>query len=415
MLRFTNCCLVAIGGLGLAAADAGAQRLLSLEGIELRGSVRVVEYGAGECNVIERSETAVEYERKRANHGQPLDIWQVDVAVYNGSGRWLDHVIARYQIESAWPPCTNWSQPAAGRYPALVEWAGAAGHIQESGRNVVAPEETLSVTHFIIVFHEDEPPRFENWSLQYDLGELAAVPVVEAGNAGRTPAGRRAGTTEAAAVRESSRLQTTPEPNLPEGPICTGRASSEGCWAEISNHPGCYLWNPGPREGFSANWSGGCSQGFAEGRGEITWEWNDGSAIDSGLLRGGRREGFHVIDWSDGERYEGSYVNDERQGTWTFIWADGTRDVGPMVDDERHGAWTVTFDGGSRGEGPYVNGEKHGTWTLFRENRSDNVVREVGPYVNDELHGTWTGYDASGNVVGTMRFENGRRVRGSGS
>ena len=198
----------------------------------------------------------------------------------------------------------------------------------------------------------------------------------------------------------------------PDGPICTGRASSEGCWAEASNHPGCYLWNPGPREGFSANWSGECVEGFAEGRGEITWRWNDGSATDSGLLRGGRREGFHVIDWSDGERYEGSYVNGERQGTWTFIWEDGTRDVGPMVNDERHGAWTVTFDDGSRGEGSYVNGEKHGIWTIFHESRSDNVVREVGPYVNDERHGAWTGYDASGDVVGTLRYENGRLVSG---
>ena len=88
----------------------------------------------------------------------------------------------------------------------------------------------------------------------------------------------------------------------PEGPICTGSASSEGCWAEISNHPGCYLWNPGPQEGFSANWSGECSEGVAEGRGEITWSWNDGSSTETGLLQGGRREGFHVINWSEGPR-----------------------------------------------------------------------------------------------------------------
>ena len=200
---------------------------------------------------------------------------------------------------------------------------------------------------------------------------------------------------------------------VPEGPVCTGSASSEGCWAEISNHPGCYLWNPGPREGFSAHWSGECSEGFAEGRGEVTWRWNDGSATDSGLFRGGRREGFHVIDWSDGERYEGSYVNGERQGTWTFIWEDGTRDVGPYVNGQRHGNWTESYADGSRGEGPYVNGERHGTWTIFRED--GDVGREVGPYVNGERHGVWTGYDQSGNRMGTVRFENGRQVGGSRS
>ena len=130
-----------------------------------------------------------------------------------------------------------------------------------------------------------------------------------------------------------------------EGPICTGRASSEGCWAEISNHPGCYLWNPGLQEDSSANWSGECSEGFAEGRGEVTWSWNDGSATETGLLQGGRREGFHVI----------------------------------------------------------IRGRAG----------DDNVVREEGSYVNDELHGTWIGYDASGNVVGTLRYENGELVSGS--
>ena len=197
-----------------------------------------------------------------------------------------------------------------------------------------------------------------------------------------------------------------------DGLICTGSASSEGCWAEIANHPGCYLWNPGPRDGVSVIWSGECSDGFAEGSGDARWQWNDGSAIESGLFQSGKREGFHVVNWSDGERYEGSYVSDERQGTWTFIWENGTRDVGPMVNDERHGNWTVTFADDSRGEGPYVNGEMHGSWTIFHDDRSDNVVREVGPYVNDERHGTWTGYDASANVVGTIRFENGRRVGG---
>ena len=171
----------------------------------------------------------------------------------------------------------------------------------------------------------------------------------------------------------------------PEGPICTGRASSEGCWAEISNHPGCYLWNPGPREGFSANWSGECSEGFAEGRGEVTWQWNDGSSIESGLLQGGQREGFHVINWSSGDRSEGSYMNGELHGTWTLIWEDGTRDVGPYVNGERHGNWAESYEDGTRGEGPYVNGERHGTWTY---------------------------YDQDGSRMGTQRYENGRRVGG---
>ena len=267
---------------------------------------------------------------------------------------------------------------------------------------------------------DPEDPRFQGFSVgfgtDFDAAEMQATTINQRFSSQNDGSGFEVLLRETWGIAEGALAEVSaPEPNLPEGPICTGEASSEGCWAEISNHPGCYLWNPGPREGFSANWSGACSEGFAEGRGEVTWRWNGGSATDAGLFQRGRREGFHVINWSDGERYEGSYVDDERQGTWTFIWENGTRDVGPMVDDERHGTWTVTFDDGSRGEGPYVNGQKQGTWTRYHEGRGDNVVREVGPYVNDERHGAWTGYDASGNVVGTLRFENGRQVGGSGS
>ena len=35
--------------------------------------------------------------------------------------------------------------------------------------------------------------------------------------------------------------------------------------------------------------------------------------------------------------------------------------------------------------------------------------------MNGEKHGVWTGYDQSGNQVGTIRFENGRRIGGSES
>ena len=107
-------------------------------------------------------------------------------------------------------------------------------------------------------------------------------------------------------------------------------------------------------------------------------------------------------------------MNGERHGTWTLIWEDGTRSIGPYVSGERHGNWRISFGDGSQGEGPYVDGEMHGKWTIFHEGRGDNVVREVGSYVKDERHGIWTGYDASGNVVGTIRFENGRQVGGSG-
>lgn len=83
------------------------------------------------------------------------------------------------------------------------------------------------------------------------------------------------------------------------------------------------------------------------------------------------------------------------------------------MNAEQHGTWTVlTQDGRDRQVGPYMNGKRDGIWILYWG--AGEVGRQVGPDVNDERHGTWTGYDQSGNRLGTIRYENGRRVGGSG-
>ena len=158
------------------AADARAQQLLEIDGIELRGEAQLVMSGGGTCNVLE-SDTS--YEAKKDNHGAPMDIWRLDFTVRNGSGRWLDHLIARFQIDSEWPECTNWDGPDAGTFEQPIEWADSIGHIQESGRNVVAPGRTLTETRYFIVLRGDPEPRFSNWSMDFDFA--AAPPTSDSG------------------------------------------------------------------------------------------------------------------------------------------------------------------------------------------------------------------------------------------
>ena len=114
-------------------------------------------------------ETDTLYEEKKANHDAPMDIWRLDFSVHNRSGKWLDHLIARYEIDSEWPQCTNWDK-AGLREPLFVEWADVSGNIQKSGRNVVAPDEILTETRYIIVLQGDPPPRFVRWSMDFDFG-----------------------------------------------------------------------------------------------------------------------------------------------------------------------------------------------------------------------------------------------------
>ncbi len=160
----------------LLAPDGHAKQLLEVDGIVLRGTTRLVARGAGTCRVLESHHSADMYERMKVNHGQPLDVWQLDFSVHNGSGKRLDHLIARFSIAAEHPPCTNWDGPA-GSYPEPVQWGGTIGHIQRSGTPwVVAPGETLKTKRFMIVFHTDEPPRFSNWSVDYTFAAPSKPP-----------------------------------------------------------------------------------------------------------------------------------------------------------------------------------------------------------------------------------------------
>ena len=159
----------------LLVTDGHAKRLLEVDGIVLNGTAQLVAPKAGTCRVLESHYPEEVYERMKVNHGQPLDVWQLDFSVHNGSGKRLDHLIARFSIAAEWPPCTNWDGPS-GSYSEPVQWGGTIGNIQRSGTPwVVAPGETLKTTRFMIVFHEDQP-RFNDWSVDYTFADSSKQP-----------------------------------------------------------------------------------------------------------------------------------------------------------------------------------------------------------------------------------------------
>ena len=168
--------------LPVLAACADGKQLLEVDGVELHGEAQRVMSGGGTCNVLE-SDTA--YEAKKENHGAPMDVWRLDFSVHNGSGRWLDRLIARFQIDLEWPDCTNWDGPDAGEFAQNIEWADSIGSIQESGRNVVSPGQTLTETRFLIVLRGDPEPRFSNWSMDFDFA--AAPPPADSGSPASVP------------------------------------------------------------------------------------------------------------------------------------------------------------------------------------------------------------------------------------
>ena len=315
----------------MVAADAPARRLLETDGIELRGTARVVAYGSATCHVLEEKYSAEEYARLKENEGKPLDVWQLDFSVYNGSGKALDHLIALYGIDAPWPPCTNWSDNPGG-YAGTASWGGATGHIQRSAAPYsVAPGETVTEEIFIIVFHEDAP-RFDDWRVSFTFAEgVHATPGAQPPQPQAAPP----------APAQAAAPQPAQAPGLPSGisagETCAGKPEKSSCWKELADQPGCYVWDDSLKPDQTVTWSAECAGGLAEGTGELTWVWGsdrEESATSTGQLQQGKRHGHWVSRYADGDVSEGPYVEGQRHGQGVIRRADGSVRVMTWVNGE---------------------------------------------------------------------------------
>ena len=128
--------------------------------------------------------------------------------------------------------------------------------------------------------------------------------------------------------------------NLPDEEICSGYYSSEGCWMETANHPGCYLWNPYPQDDEAVRWSGECADGYANGRGETTWYQNNDP---------------------DDSRWEGNFVEGVQHGVWTYYDEDG-QEIGTIRYLVPGGA--TVAENLSASDAVRDNGSPYDTWTV---------------------------------------------------
>ena len=93
---------------------ARAEVLYQKDGVQLRGTARIITYDAAVCRVREENHTEAEYEAIKGNDGQPLHVWQLDYSAHNGTGKALSYLRADFEIESEHPPCTNWTGEGPG-------------------------------------------------------------------------------------------------------------------------------------------------------------------------------------------------------------------------------------------------------------------------------------------------------------
>lgn len=342
MYRFGAHCLAAVVLVPAMVTTLYAQRLFESDEIELRSSTRIVAYGAGTCVVSEERETAAAYEEKKAHHGQPIDIWQLDFSVYNGSGRPFDDLVAVYRVEAAPLPCTDLNLTTSVERPGPVARGNADGQLLRRA-DQTAPGESVTGTSYVWASRDDEP-RFASWTVDYSL---ASAPGEDA------PHGMR--------------VIRSPDGTVDHGPYVDDRR--QGNWIiRFSNglvEEGSYI--AGRRHG---PWVVTFPDGVVE----------EGSFVD------GKREGRWIVRFPIGTVEEGPYVAGRKQGWWTVRFKAGPTEGGPYVDGRKHGRWTIRFPDETVEEGPYVDGVRHGHWVI----RFANGVLEEGPYEEDTRHGRWT-------------------------
>ena len=183
---------------------------------------------------------------------------------------------------------------------------------------------------------------------------------------------------------------------------CQGQPKGAACWMELSNHPGCYVWNPYLQPDETVTWAGVCAEGWAQGTGTLIWVWDEGqeTAEDTGRLQAGKRHGQWILRDSNGSVQEGPYVEGKRHGQWVLRAADGSVQEGAYAEGKRHGQWVLRGPNGIVQEGPYVEGKRHGPWVL--RDAYENVAE--GSYVKGKTPGRVDLRNRTGRVVGSVVF-----------
>lgn len=175
---------------------------------------------------------------------------------------------------------------------------------------------------------------------------------------------------------------------------CTGKSRGAECWMEVTDHPGCYVWNPNLQSDETVTWTGKCAGGQAQGGGTLKWIWDGAkkSSESTGHLKDGTEHGQWVNRFMNGSVHEGPYVEGKRHGQWVERFADGVAAEGPWVEDKRHGQWILRYPNGDVWQGPFVNGKRHGDWI----ERSAEGTSRLGPYVEGTKQGDWVEHDEDG-------------------
>ena len=396
-----------VGSWILWGSSLQAEILYDRDGIQLQGTARILLYKAAVCRVLEASHSEAKYEAMKANDGQALHLWQLDYSAYNGTGRPLSRLRASFNIESEWPPCTNWSGPEAGwqesidspDYSQPLRWVGGFQDLHKP--EGMAADEVVREKIYLLVFHQQQP-RFKNWSVDFTFGEPDKI-----ARPAPLPTEKAAVSPSESGPDRGQKVRTGSPSSFQNEPTCAGKPKGSKCWMELANQPGCHVWNEYLAPDETVAGKAECVEGVAQGSVNLKWVWNNGknSMEGTGHLQEGKRHGRWVERRAHGTVWEGPYVEGERHGRWVIRDADGGVWEGPYAEGMTVGRWVGRLANGGVWGGTHVEGKRHGRWVI---RDADGTVLE-GPYVEGKRHGRWVTRWADGSTYVPI-YNRGERV-----
>ena len=114
------------------------------------------------------------------------------------------------------------------------------------------------------------------------------------------------------------------------------------------------------------------------------------------------REGFGIMTYPDGTKYEGEFKDGLKNGPGTETYKDGEKYQGDWRDGLRNGYGTFIFPNGTKYEGEFKDGLRNGQGTLILS----NGIQGIGEW-KDGKPWNITEYNKNGDTKG--RWMNGAK------
>jgi hypothetical protein len=129
-----------------------------------------------------------------------------------------------------------------------------------------------------------------------------------------------------------------------------------------------------------SSYAGPCLNGLAGGEGRAS-----GIATYEGGFKAGRKHGYGVKAWPNGDRYEGSFADGKKEGQGKYSWGRGPwrgeTYEGGYVDDKRHGEGIYRWPTGDVYRGPWKDDQIAGYATqmmLAQRKHAQEAMKAVG-------------------------------------